>query len=215
MSRYVTAEDWGIPIGQKMNKLLIVEYLGRRLYGGRQKPFVGVVCDCGTKKEVCWEAVSRGATKSCGCYNISMHIEINKTHGYSRVKGSKQRLYKRWSNIVQRCTNPNNDNYQYYGAKGIKICERWLKFENFLTDVGEPPEPHLTIDRIDYKKDYEPGNWRWATRAEQNRNKCNNRFVLIEGVRMTFSEASRKLGMGRASFSERMKKGQLNIQIVQ
>jgi hypothetical protein len=71
----------------------------------------------------------------------------------------------------QRICNPKASNYQYYGGRGITICERWRKFENFFADMGPRPSPAHSIDRIENNGNYEPGNCRWATAVEQNRNK--------------------------------------------
>lgn len=87
------------------------------------------------------------------------------THGMSRTP-----LYRVWDSMVRRCTNPSHKKWRLYGGRGITICERWLKFENFYADMGETPTG-LTLDRIDNTKDYEPGNCRWATYSEQNKNR--------------------------------------------
>lgn len=78
--------------------------------------------------------------------------------------------YKTWEGMLSRCTNANHPAYARYGGRGISVCERWLDFGNFLTDVGERPDG-TSIDRYpDPDGDYEPGNWRWATRIEQRHN---------------------------------------------
>ena len=77
--------------------------------------------------------------------------------------------YQAWCSLRNRCSNPNNTYYDYYGGRGITVCERWDSFENFLSDLGPRPEG-LSIDRIDNNGNYEPSNCKWSTAAEQNNN---------------------------------------------
>lgn len=85
------------------------------------------------------------------------------------------RTYNCWASMIQRCTNPKSGGYRWYGARGIAVCEAWRDFRRFLSDMGECP-PGLSIDRIDPSGNYEPGNCRWATQQEQQRNRSNNKL---------------------------------------
>ncbi|WP_157900154.1 hypothetical protein [Rhodoferax koreensis] len=82
----------------------------------------------------------------------------------------KHPIYRAWIAMRQRCENPNNTAYKFYGGKGVKVCPQWGTFAKFLADVGEPPAPGFTLDRINPSGDYEPGNVRWASRFTQATN---------------------------------------------
>jgi hypothetical protein len=81
-----------------------------------------------------------------------------------------------WRSMLARCNNPNHKQYNYYGGRGVTVCNRWLVFENFLEDVGARPGNWASLDRIDNNKGYEPNNWRWATRSEQQKNKTSTKI---------------------------------------
>lgn len=120
------------------------------------------VCDCGIVKEVDTSTLTRGKSKSCGC----LHKEKVTTHGYNGT-----RTYKSYHAMKERCLNTNHQAYEFYGGRGITICNRWLlSFENFIEDMGERPEGR-TLDRINNNEGYSKMNCRWATKSEQNKNK--------------------------------------------
>lgn len=101
---------------------------------------------------------------------VARRVEKLRTHGRW---GTPE--YRAWDGMKQRCGNPNYHRFDEYGGRGIKVCDRWLKFENFLADMGEKPRDgqRWSIDRIDNDGNYEPGNCRWATVSTQNRNRPN------------------------------------------
>ena len=99
--------------------------------------------------------------------------------------------------MMGRCRNKNSPAYPYYGARGVTVCKRWHKFENFLADMGLKPAG-LSLERRDNSKGYTPGNVFWADQKTQMRNTRYNQFVVIDGEKMCVADAAAKLGVGRA-----------------
>lgn len=127
-------------------------------------------CDCGRTKSTLSGSLLRGRTASCGCRQIAEVRERLTVHGQA-AKRARTVLYKTWAGMKARCTNPNTTGYENYGGRGIRVCAEWMaSFEAFAQHIGERPGPGYSIDRIDNDGHYEPGNVRWATRAEQNQN---------------------------------------------
>lgn len=165
-------------------------------------------CDCGTLRDVCTQSLTDGRTQSCGC----LHREITSTrtlkHGESKTGPKGESVeYRLWGGMINRCTNPNDHLYEFYGARGIKVCARWRVFEDFLADVGRRPGKNLTLDREDNEKGYEPGNVKWATRKEQARNRRSTCWVEWEGRRVKLIELAELKGVPIAKVRNRLRKG--------
>lgn len=141
----------------------------KRVPGGRRPRYL-CVCKCGQRKEIDGQSLRRGQTRSCGCLHRDAS-RTRRTHGESRARdGRPTPTYKSWQGMRQRCENPKSEKYRLYGARGISVCERWRRFENFLADMGERPEG-TTLDRIDPDGNYTPTNCRWADATTQSRNR--------------------------------------------
>ena len=121
------------------------------------------------------------------------------THG---LNGTKiQAIYHQ---MKQRCFNPKNAAFEYYGGRGITVCDRWMdSIESFVSDMGNPPEG-MTLDRIDTNKGYSPENCRWATRAQQMSNRRCNRFLEFNGKRQTAREWATELGIHHNTIYQRI-----------
>jgi hypothetical protein len=121
---------------------------------------------------------------------------------------SRTREFRIWNLMIQRCTNPGNGNYHYYGGRGIRVCDRWREsFGDFLADIGRAPSPGHTIDRIDNDGDYEPGNCRWATQSQQARNTRANHFVTHRGRTQTVIEWCEETGIKKNCLLTRLRRG--------
>lgn len=127
-----------------------------------------------------------------------------KTHGHAWVDGGKTSpTYKSWDSMLSRCRNPNAQGYENYGGRGIKVCDTWLDFRVFLSDMGVRPSG-TSIDRIDCNKGYEPGNCRWATRIEQARNTRATKNYEMDGRSMCLAAWAEEFGVSQAVVRKRV-----------
>lgn len=167
--------------GQKFGNLFVVARLGSSEEG---KATWICSCGCGNLTIVITTRLRNHGTKSCGCLRVKRLIEIQKTGkensnykhgGYSEFRAE----HRAWSGMIQRCTNSNNEKYSIYGGRGIRVCERWRIFENFLADMGKKPSVFYSLERMNVNGDYEPSNCKWATAKEQNLNRRPYKSTVI------------------------------------
>lgn len=151
-------------IGERFGYLVVTDVV-RKTKGTKPRTYFVVRCDCGKTKEILAHNVKKNI-KSCGCKSNEMKAHVK--HG-----GWKTRIYQTYTDMKQRCLNPNNSRFHRYGGRGIIICEEWINsFETFREwAYNNGYEEHLTIERVNNDGNYEPNNCKWATMEEQLKNR--------------------------------------------
>lgn len=157
------------------------------------------MCSCGKDKVISWDSISAGSC-SCGCIRNEAG-RFNKTHGMSET-----RVFSIWSGMIGRCKGTNTHSRSYF-EDGITVCDRWMSFENFYEDMGDPPSKKHSIDRIKSTGNYEKSNCRWATAKEQAGNTKRNILVELNGVTMVASDAAKIIGISHHTVIDRHRKG--------
>jgi hypothetical protein len=161
--------------GQSFGRLLVLSYAKTRHHACWL-----CLCECGTKCVIDGAMLRNGNTRSCGCLHKELIAELcrktppGRKHGEAPKRGNPTPEYKAWSDLRKRCNNPNHKWYKNYGGRGIKVCERWGVYANFLADMGRRP-PGCDIHRVNNDGDYEPGNCIWLPHSEHMRLHANAR----------------------------------------
>lgn len=190
--------------GQKFNRLFVLNKTDSRCSDGALIWLC--VCDCGNLITVRAADLKSNHTKSCGC----LRVETSSTNTPAVTHGMSDTVeYGTRTSMIQRCTNPNSQQYSNYGGRGIKVCDRWLNsFENFYADMGPRPSPEHSLDRYPNNDgNYEPGNCRWATKEEQCNNTRNNINIVYQNKQYTVAQLARESNIGRSTIVSRLNAG--------
>lgn len=159
-------------------------------------------CECGARVSIAATKLKSDETRSCGCYRKEWAADFKSTHGLTRI-GNHHPMHTGWCQMRARCQDPTHAAYPSYGARGITVCERWERFENFLADMGERPAG-LKLDRIDNNGPYSPENCRWADDTTQARNRRSNKRYKLNDESFTLPEWSEKTGVSASLLHARI-----------
>jgi hypothetical protein len=151
-------------------------------------------CVCGISAVVRLDHLRSGASQSCGCLSSEVTAKRSTKHGQNR-RGRRTAEYMAWAGARNRCNNPRNKLYRYYGGRGIKLVPRWQEFDRFLADMGPRPSQKHTLERIDNNGDYAPGNVVWASRKTQARNRRTTISFVLDGERRSLAEWAELKGL--------------------
>jgi len=185
-------------IGDKYNLLTIQKSIRTSVGKGNRKiSSVVCKCDCGGETTTTITKLRKGHTTSCGCAFIKAITKHQKTH---------TRAYTCWGGMKNRCLNSNDTRYKDYGGRGIKVCDSWLKFENFWRDMGDSPNGK-SLDRIDVNGNYCKENCRWATPKQQQNNMRNNIVLPFNGITKTLSQWAEKSKLKHSTLNARLRRG--------
>jgi hypothetical protein len=188
----------GSMIGQKFGSLTVIG-IGKS-NGIKPVSIVPCKCDCGEEVFCASGHLIKGvACRKCGNLKIS---KANSTHGQR-----KSPEYRVWVAMKNRCLNVKSSNWPNYGGRGISVCDEWKRFENFMSDMGQRPSLGHTIDRLDNSKGYSKENCRWATKAEQTRNRSISRKLTVKGETKTLGEWAEQYGMLYGTLQDRIYSG--------
>ena len=184
--------------GQRFGKWLVIRKEASPA-GYEHQQFWLCRCDCGTelvrKGGQLRYAEKKGVLQSCQrCGAVR--------HGYTNTPE-----HRAWINMHDRCRRPENHAYARYGGRGVRVCQRWDSFENFLADIGKRPSAKHSLDRIDNNGDYTPENCRWTTSKVQNRNRTGNKLLTHNGQTMSVSAWAEQTGVPRGAIYMRLRSG--------
>jgi len=200
----VHASTWRDLSGQQFGRLTVLEYAGT---SSNKHSLYLCKCECGNEKIIHGTSLTQGKTKSCGCLHREETSKLMTTHGLTK---EHRRICAAWSNMKDRCNNPANKFYSDYGGRGIIVCNEWeedvVKFVEWALANGYNDK--LTIDRIDNDGNYEPGNCKWSTPKEQNRNMRRNLKITVDGETKIVTDWAETCGISVPALAARYRKGE-------
>lgn len=165
-------------------------------------------CTCGTENTLRGKDLRGGKTVSCGCYRTERIVASHKIHNTQDTK-----LYNTWNKMVRRCVSKHDSSYKQYGAAGVQVCDRWRYGEEgksgldcFAEDMGAPPDPSYSLDRVENSEGYCKENCRWATRKQQNNNRRNGILLTYKGDTHSLAEWSRLRGASYSTMYDRYRR---------
>lgn len=164
------------------------------------------VCKCGKINVREGRRIRSRSAKSCGCMTKEILSVLNTVHGRSVESSEHFNTYSVWQGMRRRCGKKDHKSFNYYGGRGIKVCERWSDFTNFLKDMGDVP-PGMTLGRIDNDGNYSPKNCRWESMKQQANNRRNNNVIEYSGIKLNLQQWSEKTGLARDVIEHRISAG--------
>ena len=191
--------------GRVFSRLTVLHFSG---LDKRNRPLWACRCSCENKSliVVLANGLKSGGTKSCSCLSRESARESHRIHGFA-AGGKDRYLVQTCWDAMARCNNSQHPWYCRYGARGIKVVFSGVReFAEYLETLGPRPKGY-SLDRIDNEGHYAPGNLRWASSKEQNRNQCGNRLVVYDGRLVTVAEASELTGIAHPTLSGRLSRG--------
>lgn len=188
---------------RKFGRLTITKYLGRGDGGALWE----CKCDCGNKIVSRSHPMKAGRTKSCGCLAKENLIKRQTKHGEAVRSKHLSKEYRAWSQMKSRCYTKSCPNFKRYGARGIRVCARWLKsYKNFLLDMGRAKSRLHSLERNNNQGNYQPSNCRWATRKDQQRNTRGNRFYSHLGQTKCIAAWAEHYGMTYSGMRKKIRR---------
>jgi len=186
-----------------VNKLRVL----RRVENVGRQPAWLCLCECGTEKRFLGMHLRLETPADCGCGLPQRMRAAQVTHGMTYSPE-----WRSWNSMVQRCTCETHASWKDYGGRGIKVCKRWLTFENFYKDMGLRP-PGTSLDRKNNSRGYSPANCRWATHEEQQNNRRSNVYLTLDGQTKTMKQWATHFGVKYSVVKERHADGKTGMDL--